>query len=318
MTTLKLHMPSSPINKLKQEFLEYIEIERGRSLKTVANYDRYLVRFFSQAKISKPSDITEKKIREFRLWLNRQPGANNTNDTMKKRTQNYYLISLRSFLKYLAKRGVDAIAPEKIELAKAESRELDLMSAEELARLLDAPDTSNLKGLRDRAILELFFSTGLRVSELVSLNRDLDISKDEFSIRGKGDKVRVVFISQEARGAVKNYLDKREDMDDSLFAQVPSKAGKKNLAKKSTLRLSPRSIERLVKHYATKAGISKKVTPHVIRHSFATDLLSNGADLRSVQALLGHANITTTQVYTHVTDKHLREIHKNFHGKNRK
>lgn len=308
-------MANSPILNIKQEFLEYVEIEKGRSIKTVENYDRYLTRFFEHSQIKSPKDITESNIREFRLWLNRQPG---TRETMKRRTQNYYLIALRSFLKYLAKRGITALAPEKIELAKAESRELDLMSSEELARLLNAPDTSELKGLRDKAILELFFSTGLRVSELVSLKRELDLTKDEFSIRGKGDKVRVVFISDEARNAVKSYLDKRDDMDDALFVQVPNKSGKNVLAKKDSMRLSARSIERIVKHYATKAGISRKVTPHVIRHSFATDLLSNGADLRSVQALLGHANITTTQVYTHVTDKHLREIHKNFHGKNRK
>lgn len=313
-------MASSPINKLKQQFLEYIEIERGRSIKTVANYDRYLLRFFSHAKISKPSDISEKKIREFRLWLNRQPGAKSdkNTETMKKRTQNYYLIALRSFLKYLAKRGVNALPPEKIELAKVEERHLDLISTEELSRLLDAPDTSEVKGIRDQAILELFFSTGLRVSELTSLDRDMDLSKDEMSIRGKGDKVRVVFISDRAKEAVKKYLDKRDDMDEALFVQVPGKGGKKVLDKQKSIRLTPRSIERTVKYYATKAGISKKVTPHVIRHSFATDLLSNGADLRSVQALLGHANITTTQVYTHVTDKHLKEIHKNFHGKNRK
>lgn len=308
-------MANTPILSIKQEFLEYVEIEKGRSIKTVENYDRYLSRFFEHSQIKTPKDITESNIREFRLWLNRQPG---TRETMKRRTQNYYLIALRSFLKYLAKRGITALAPEKIELAKAEARELDLMSGEELARLLNAPDTSELKGLRDKAILELFFSTGLRVSELVSLKRELDLTKDEFSIRGKGDKVRVVFISDEARQAVKNYLNKRDDMDDALFVQVANKSGKDVLAKKDSMRLSARSIERIVKHYATKAGISRKVTPHVIRHSFATDLLSNGADLRSVQALLGHANITTTQVYTHVTDKHLREIHKNFHGKNRK
>jgi len=308
-------MANSPIQNMKQEFLEYVEIEKGRSVKTVENYDRYLTRFFEHAEIKNPKDISEAKIREFRLWLNRQPGVK---ETMKRRTQNYYLIALRSFLKYLAKRGIEALAPEKIELAKTEARELDLMSAQELSRLLNAPDTSELKGLRDKAILELFFSTGLRVSELVSLKRELDLTKDEFSIRGKGDKVRVVFISDEARRAVKNYLDKRDDMDDALFVQVANKSGKNVLAKKDSMRISARSIERIVKYYATKAGISRKVTPHVIRHSFATDLLSNGADLRSVQALLGHANITTTQVYTHVTDIHLREIHKNFHGKNRK
>jgi len=317
-------MAGTQIQQLKQEFLEYIEIERGRSIKTVENYDRYLTRFFTHAKITKPADITETVIREFRLWLNRQPGtagsrgAKGAKDTMKRRTQNYYLIALRSFLKFLTKRGVESLPSDRIELAKTEARELDLITTEELLRLLNAPDLATLKGLRDKAMLELFFSTGLRVSELASLPRDLDINSDEFSIRGKGEKVRVVFVSDEARLAVKAYVAKRDDMDDALFVQVVGKGGKDVLAKQSTLRLTSRSIERIVKHYATKAGISKKVTPHVIRHSFATDLLSNGADLRSVQALLGHANITTTQVYTHVTDKHLRDIHKNFHGKRRK
>lgn len=311
-------MSVTEIQQFKREFLEYIEIERGRSLKTVANYDRYLTRFIEFGKLKNASDITENNIREFRLWLNRQPGSAERGvpkGTMKKRTQNYYLIALRAFLKYLAKRKVKSLSPEQIELAKTEERHLDLMSAEELTRLLMAPDTSTLKGLRDRALLELFFSTGLRVSELCSLNRDLDIARDEFSIRGKGDKVRVVFISDEARETLKAYLNKRNDMDEAMFVQVVGKGGQKTLDKQSSIRLTTRSIERIVKQYATQAGISRKVTPHIIRHSFATDLLSNGADLRSVQALLGHANITTTQVYTHVTDKHLRDIHKKFHRK---
>lgn len=309
-------MATTEIEQLKREFLEYIEIERGRSLKTVMNYDRYLSRFIEFGKLKKPSDISENNIREFRLWLNRQPGAAEKGvpkGTMKKRTQNYYLIALRAFLKYLAKRKVKSLSPEQIELAKTEQRHLDLMTHDELMRLLMAPDTSTTKGLRDRAMLELFFSTGLRVSELCSLDRDLDLSKDEFSIRGKGDKVRVVFISDEAKQTLKAYLTKRDDMDEAMFVQVKGKGGQKALDKQDSLRLTPRSIERIVKRYATEAGISRKVTPHIIRHSFATDLLSNGADLRSVQALLGHANITTTQVYTHVTDRHLKEIHKNFH-----
>lgn len=310
-------IPKSEINKQKSRYLEYLEIERGRSLKTVENYNRYLTRFFEYSKIKKPSDIDEDDIREFRLHLNRQPGVKvgREDTTMKKRTQNYYLIAIRSFLKYLARYGIESLAPERIELAKVSERQLDLISINELMRLLDAPEKDSLKGLRDRAILELFFSTGLRVSELCSLNKDLDLSKDEFSIRGKGDKVRVVFLSDTAKESIRKYLDKRGDFDEALFVQVSGKGGKKVLDKKDTLRLTPRTIERMVKQYAIKSGISKKVTPHIIRHSFATDLLSNGADLRSVQALLGHANITTTQVYTHVTDKHLKEIHKNFHRK---
>jgi site-specific recombinase XerD len=311
------------IQELKQDFLEYIEIERGRSIKTVENYDRYLTRFFDQQQIKKLSDITSRSVKEFRLWLNRQEsnktvGVGQKGGTLKKRTQNYYLIALRTFLKYMIKQGHKTLAPDQIELAKVSDRSIDLISIDELNRIISGPDQSTVKGLRDRAIFELLFSTGLRVSELCSLNRDLDLSKDEFPIRGKGDKIRVVFLSDQAKDAINKYLDKRDDMDDAMFVQVASKAGKNALDKKDSIRLTPRSVERIVKHYAIKAGISKKVTPHVIRHSFATDLLSNGADLRSVQALLGHANITTTQVYTHVTDKHLKDIHKKYHSKRNK
>jgi len=308
------------IQELKQDFLEYIEIERGRSIKTVENYDRYLNRFIQKQDIKKLSDITNRTVRDFRLWLNRQEsnktvGTGQKGGTLKKNTQNYYLIALRTFLKYLVKQGHKSLAPDQIELAKVSERSIDLISIKELNRIIEGPDLNTVKGLRDRSIFELLFSTGLRVSELCSLNRDLDMSKDEFPIRGKGDKIRVVFLSDQAKDSINNYLDKRDDMDDAMFVQVSGKGGKSVLEKKDTIRLTPRSVERIVKHYAIKAGISKKVTPHVIRHSFATDLLSNGADLRSVQALLGHANITTTQVYTHVTDKHLKDIHKKFHSK---
>jgi len=297
------------LSHLKTEFLEYLEIERGRSVKTVENYDRYITRFFAFSKITSPASLTEKAVREFRLHLNRQKG---TAGNMKLKTQNYYLIAIRAFLKFMRKRGIESLAPEKIELAKVSARDLDLISADELNRLMSAPSGNTLRDLRDRAILELFFSTGLRVSELVGLNRDLDLSRDEFSVRGKGEKVRVVFLSTIAKKTLKSYLEKRADIDEALFAQMG-----KNSGNVKELRITPRSVERMIKHYAIKAGITRKVTPHIMRHSFATDLLENGADLRSVQALLGHANITTTQVYTHVTDKHLRDIHKNFHGKRR-
>jgi site-specific recombinase XerD len=304
------------LEKLKQEFLESLEIERGRSLKTISNYDRYISRFLEFTQISKPNQISDELIRKYRIWLNRQPKNPNDGDlgteTLHKRTQNYYLIALRAFLKYLAKREIESLPPERIELAKTEARDLDLISSDELKRLLESPEGDDLANLRDKAILELFFSTGLRVSELASLSRDLDLSKDEFSIRGKGSKVRVVFLSEQSKKAVKRYLDKRTDIDDALFiALSPTSKDKKE----ENLRLTPRSIERIVKKHAIKAGISKKVTPHVIRHSFATDLLRNGADIRAVQMLLGHSNISTTQVYTHVTDKHLKEIHKKFHNK---
>ncbi len=295
---------------LKTQFLEYLEIEKGRSVKTVENYDRYLTRYLAFSKVTSPTKLTEQSVREFRIHLNRQPG---TSGSMKHKTQNYYMISLRAFLKFLRKRGIESLNPERIELAKVGARDLDLITSDELSRLMNGPKGASLSDLRDRAILELFFSTGLRVSELCSLNRDIDLSRDEFSVRGKGEKVRVVFLSPEAKKAIKDYLDKRGDIEDALFIQMG-----KNAKNAKEFRLTPRSVERLVKKYATKAGITRKVTPHVIRHSFATDLLQNGADLRSVQALLGHSNITTTQVYTHVTDKHLAEVHKKFHGQRRK
>jgi site-specific recombinase XerD len=308
---------AADLKELKSQFLEYLEIEKGRSIKTVENYDRYLSRFLAHSKISSPAKLTEQAIREFRLHLNRQPGISGS---MKLKTQNYYMISLRAFLKFLRKRDIESLNPERIELAKVGQRDLDLISGGELERLMAGPSgpaqgrsqAAILTALRDKAILELLFSTGLRVSELCSLSRDLDLSRDEFSVRGKGEKVRVVFLSPAAKDAIKKYLDKRGDVDDALFVQMG-----KNSKNAKDLRLTPRSVERIIKHYATKAGITRKVTPHVIRHSFATDLLENGADLRSVQALLGHQNIATTQVYTHVTDKHLREVHKKFHGQRR-
>jgi len=308
------------ITDLKRQFLEYVEIEKGRALNTVRNYEHYLDVFFEFGKVTSPTDITESMIREFRLQLNRSKGVKvkgQAQGTMKKATQNYYLIALRSFLKYMKKRNIPCIAPDVIELAKTGSRDIDPLSGAELKRFLAAASDSP----RDLAILELFFSTGLRLSELCSLNRDIDLSKDEFSIRGKGDKVRVVFLSDRAKDVLHAYLTSRKDMAEPLFVNesshkgVSEKSDKKLSSHASEMRLTPRSIQRIVKHYATKAGIYKKVTPHVLRHSFATDLLSNGADMRSVQIMLGHANIATTQVYTHVTDKQLREVHKKFHGK---
>ncbi|HEY4500959.1 MAG TPA: site-specific tyrosine recombinase/integron integrase [Candidatus Paceibacterota bacterium] len=292
----------------KRQFLEYIEIERGRAVKTVENYDHYLTRYFAQMKIQDVGDITEQNIRDFRMWLNRQTGTDG--ESMKRRTQNYYMIALRAFLKFLRKREIECVSPERIELAKLPERELDLITPAELARLMEAARGSEEKNIRDTAILELLFSTGLRVSELCSLDSDIDMTQDSLSVRGKGDKVRVVFISPTAKSAVVAYLKARKDMGDALFVNVP-------VGKTITSRLSPRSVERIIKQHAIKAGITKKVTPHVLRHVFATDLLSNGADIRSVQQLLGHASINTTQIYTHITDSHLRDIHKKFHGTNR-
>jgi site-specific recombinase XerD len=308
------------LSSLKKDFLEYLEIEKGRSIKTIENYDRYLTRFLAFLKKEDPEDISEGAVREFRLWLNRQPAQGSS--TLKKKTQNYYLIALRAFLKFLRKRNIATLQPESIELAKVGERDLDLISPAELGKLLDAPrlarekattPVAELRALRDAAMLQLLFSTGLRVSELCSLSRDTDIGRGEFSIRGKGDKVRVVFVSPEAEVAVKAYLGKRKDLEDPMFVQIG-----RSTSTHAMSALTPRSVERIVREHAVRAGISRKVTPHVIRHSFATDLLHNGADIRSVQALLGHANIATTQVYTHVTDAHLREVHKTFHGRGKK
>ncbi|KKS56828.1 MAG: Tyrosine recombinase XerC, partial [Parcubacteria group bacterium GW2011_GWA2_42_35] len=304
---------------LIKEFLEYLEIERGASLMTIKNYRRYLKRFLDFAKLKNPGEITDDLIRKYRLWLNRQSDLKGGN--LKRKTQNYYLIALRGFLKYLAKRGIAALTSERIELAKTSERELDLISQEELGRLLESPAyvkasagklSGNLKTLRDKAILELLFSTGLRVSELCNLNRDdIDLNKDEFSIRGKGDKVRLVFLSRPAKTALGDYLNGRADMEEAMFIRMPNV----KIQMSKPTRLTPRSIERIVAYYARKAGIAKKVSPHTLRHCFATDLLENGADIRSVQVLLGHSNISTTQIYTHVTDRQLREVHRAFHGK---
>jgi len=320
------------LKQLKQQFLEYIEIERGRSINTVENYDRYLSRFLGFIKKDNPSDITDTSVREFRLWLNRQSNlpwksldkegkplkGRDNGETLSKKTQNYYLIALRAFLKYLARQEIKSLPAERIELAKVSERSLDLITPEELSRLMKAPNGTDLKSLRDRAIMELLFSTGLRVSELCSLASDIDLHSDELSIRGKGGKVRVVFLSDEAKKSVKAYLSARKDMEDALFVRIGTEKLDKSKEKNKTMEashLNRHSIERIIRSYAIKAGISKKVTPHVIRHCFATDLLSNGADLRSVQALLGHSSIVTTQIYTHVTDKHLKDIHKKFHNK---
>lgn len=296
-----------------RRFLEYLEIEKGRSLKTVQNYRRYIERFIAFTKIEKPQEINSEAIREFRLYLNRQPGEKKRGQsasTMKKRTQNYYLIALRVFLKYLMQNEVTSYSPDKIELAKIGQRQVDHLGYEELMRMIE----TSKKHSRNHAIIHLLFSTGLRLSELCSLNRDLDLTKEEFTIRGKGEKLRIVFLSPDARVSLREYLDTRTDMDEALFVQEGPGAVKR-IENQESIRLTPRSVERIVKQIAIESGISKKVSPHTIRHSFATDLLRNGADIRSVQMMLGHSNIATTQIYTHITDKELREVHKKFHKK---
>ena len=304
-------MSIDKIKNLKTEFLEYLEIEKNRSQLTIRNYDHYLDRFLNWAMVRGPEDITSDLVRKFRLYLNRYKDDKGRN--LKKVTQDYYVIALRGFLKYLAKQDIKTLASEKVELGKSEEREVEFLELEEVQRLIGSVGNENFRSLRDKAILELLFSTGLRVSELSSLNRDsVNLKSGEFSIRGKGGKIRLVFVSDSAKNAIINYIKQRKDIDPALFVHF-KKVGNKNFC---SLRLTPRSIQRIVKKYAIKAGIVKKVTPHTLRHSFATDLLMNGADIRSVQSMLGHSSITTTQIYTHITNRHLKDIHKKFHSKN--
>lgn len=305
-------------NPHAEDFLQYLELEKGRSKKTIASYRLSLEKFFGFAKDIRPEDITLNSIKKYRLWLNSSTSLTTSRlpqasaKELKKITQNYHLIVLRAFLKYLAKNNITTLAPEKIELAKIPERQVNFLEAEEIDQLLDFNPADSLRLLRDKAILELLFSTGLRVSELANLKRtDINLKKDEFSVRGKGGKIRPIFTSESAREAIRAYLARRADPEPALFASIPRN-------KTPLTQLTPRSIERMIKKYAVRAGITKKITPHTLRHSFATDLLINGADIRSVQSMLGHSSITTTQIYTHITDRQLREIHKNFHGKKRK
>lgn len=309
---------------LLKDFLEYLEIERNRSQKTIENYRHYLERFFDFAKIDKPAEITDEAVRKFRLYLNRYKDKQGRE--LKKITQNYHVIALRNFLKYLAKRDIKALQAEKIEVGKNPTHEIEFLEPEELDRLLNAASGDNLKTLRDRAILELLFSAGLRVSELVNTSREqVNLDKQEFSVRGKGGKIRIVFVSDTAKKALGKYLDKRTDIDPALFVRLKEaelqrfrSSASREILKERGLRLTPRSVQRIVKFYAAKAGLVKDVHPHTLRHSFATDLLASGADIRSVQAMLGHSSITTTQIYTHVTNQQLKEVHKAFHARRRK
>ena len=296
--------------KAKTDFLEYLEIEQNRSQKTIRNYDHYLTRLLDYAGDIKVSDIDAELIRKWRLWLNRL--GTNTSDELGKTTQNYHLIGLRSFLKFCAKRDIPALTADKIELAHTVRKQVTFLNEEELARLFVQPKLETQPGLRDRAILELLFSSGLRVSELVGLDRDhINLKRREFMVRGKGQKDRPIFISDDAADWLQAYLDKRQDNTKPLFVRY---SGIKKIDTTGNFhRLTARSVQRMVARYALLAGITKHVSPHTLRHSFATDLLMNGADLRSVQALLGHSNISTTQIYTHVTDPHLKAVHQKFH-----
>lgn len=314
-------------------FLEYLEVERGLSSATISNYAFYLHRFADfaqQTGVTSATKITQELVHHYRLWLNRLSNVQGGN--LKKNTQNYHLIAVRSFLKYLVKVNIKSLEPEKVELAKQIPRQVDFLEGTDLERLLEAPlkiEQAEIIKKRDKAILELFFSTGLRVSELCKLKiENINLKKDhrlghrqgeaggtsEFSVRGKGSKVRIVFLSANARHWLEEYLKMRQDMNPYFFISHD----KATSGREGQSGLTPRSVQRLVQKYAKIAGLTKQVTPHTMRHSYATDLLMGGADIRSVQVMLGHASITTTQVYTHITDQQLRDVHKAFHGKRRK
>jgi site-specific recombinase XerD len=298
------------ISGLVTDFLEHLEIEQNRAQQTIANYDHYLRRLVEFTEDCDIARLDSEMIRQYRLWLNRL--RDDHGQELTKTTQNYHLIALRSFLKYLAKRDIAALDSAKIELAKVARPEVTFLEAEEVDRLLEAIDTTNIVGLRDRAIVELLFSGGLRVSELVNLDRDrLNLDRREFMVRGKGQKDRPIFISPQAAEWIGRYLSARQDNFQPLF--VHFSGSHSDLDDGMYTRLTTRSVQRIIKRYSRQAGITKDVTPHTLRHSFATDLLQNGADLRSVQGLLGHANIATTQIYTHITDPQLRSVHERFH-----
>lgn len=295
------------------DFLEYLEVERGRSQKTAENYHLYLNRLMEFQGDIQVAKINIELIRKWRLWLNRY--KNEAGSSLSSMTQSYHLIALRSFLDYCAKRNIETLAPNKIELPKTKHKQVTFLTPEEIMRMVETIPVNEPKGLRDRAIIELLFSSGLRVSELVNLNRDhINIARREFMVRGKGDKDRPVFISIDAAMHLENYIKSRQDSLKPLFISYRDRTPQHLDTSGDFRRLTPRSVQRIIKHYALKAGITKHVSPHTMRHSFATDLLMNGADLRSVQSMLGHSNISTTQVYTHVTDQHLREVHEKFHG----
>lgn len=300
------------MSELILDFVEYLEVERGRSSKTSENYRRYLERFIEFTGDIEVDTITTERVRKYRLWLNRL--VSDKGDELATITQAYHLIALRGFLDYLSKRDIESLAPNKIDLPKTHRKQVTFLHYEEVERMFEAiPDDGSPLHLRDRAIIELLFSSGLRVSELVNLDRGhINIKRREFMVRGKGQKDRPVFISNAAARAIEEYLAVRADSLAPLFLNY----SKNNTSDTSGdyRRLNPRSIQRLVASYAKLAGITKHVSPHTMRHSFATDLLMNGADIRSVQSMLGHSNISTTQVYTHVTDAHLKEVFERFHS----
>ena len=307
------------LSELIEDFLEHLEIEAGRSKKTIENYRLYLERFLMFAEetlnkdVIKAEDITKEVLRKYRLWLNRL-GTENGTDDLKTITQAYHLIALRGFLKYLARREIKSLDPSLVDLPHIIRKQVTFLHYDEVEDMLEQIDLTTESGLRDRAIIELLYSGGLRVSELVGLNRDsINLEKREFMVRGKGSKDRPIFISEACADRLQDYLDARTDSLPALFLN-----NSRNLQAVDTSgnyrRMTARSVERIVEKYARMAGIMKHVSPHTLRHSFATDLLMNGADIRAVQSMLGHADISTTQIYTHVTDAHLKAVHEKFHS----
>lgn len=300
------------LSEIMLDYIEYVEVERGRSSKTAENYRHYLERLVDFGGDISVDKITMEFVRKYRLWLNRY--ENDNGETLSTLTQAYHLIALRGFLAYLARRDITSLSPEKIDLPKVVRKQVTFLSVEEVERLFEAvPQSDTPSDLRDRAILELLFSSGLRVSELAGLNRDnINTKRREFVVRGKGQKDRPIFISERAASTIDMYLEQRADSLPALFLNY----SRNNTSGTSGnyRRLSARSIQRMIAKYSKLAGITKHVTPHTMRHSYATNLLMNGADIRSVQALLGHSDISTTQVYTHVTDHHLKEVYEKFHS----
>jgi site-specific recombinase XerD len=298
-----------------RSFLEHCEIEKNQSKKTLVNYQHYLERFLEFAGDLELEKVDLPTVKKYRLFLNRFEFRPNEPLTIK--TQNYHIIALRAFLKYCIKQDWKTLEPEKIELSKIPDRTVEYLTRDELERLFEAVDTSTIIGLRNRAIMEMLYSTGLRISELTSLNRDqVNLGRGEFQVRGKGRKMRIVFLSERAKNWILEYLEERSDGYEPLFLNHRRARKKKEGAitmKGEHRRLTDYTIQEMVRRTAYEAGIVKKVTPHVLRHSFATELLINGADIRSVQDMLGHASITTTQIYTHLTNQKLREVHEKFH-----
>lgn len=306
------------LSPLVDEFLEYLEIERNLSPLTIRDYRHYLNHFVdwtdANSPIGKPQDLTLEVVRKYRVYL-AHFNSPNGNLPLKKVTQNYYVIALRSFLRYLVKKDIKVVTPDKIELPKTESRSLKFLDRDQLERLLASPDVSKDQGLRDKTLMEMLFSTGLRVSELCKLDRDqINLERREFGIIGKGGRARVVFLSDRACIWLEKYMTRRIDTYKALFIRY---AGSKDPITGEKMRLTPRSVQRAIDKYVKKAKLPVKATPHVLRHSFATDLLFNGADLRSVQEMLGHKNVATTQIYTHVTNAQLKDVHKSFHSGNK-